>query len=69
MTATVMCALCDNPASLVTESRDITVGTRTVKVADHFYRCSHCGESFYRPGQMAATQRRAMAALFPPEET
>jgi HTH-type transcriptional regulator/antitoxin MqsA len=57
------CWLCDEPANLVTEPREITMGSRRVVVEDTFYRCSACGETFYRPGMMDETLRRGAAAV------
>ncbi|HEX8244174.1 MAG TPA: type II TA system antitoxin MqsA family protein [Longimicrobium sp.] len=57
------CWLCSSPAPLVTEPREVPMGTRKVVVEDTFYRCGSCGETFYRPGMGDETLRRAAAAL------
>ena len=61
---TERCWLCQSPASLVTEPREVTMGTRKVTIEDTFYRCNSCGEMFYSMGGMADESfRRGAAAL------
>lgn len=57
------CPMCDGDARVTTEVRAVTIGTRTVDVEDEFMRCQACGEELYRPDQMDATQRRAVAKI------
>jgi HTH-type transcriptional regulator/antitoxin MqsA len=54
-----VCPLCGGRMAPVSGPRDVSIGKRVVRVQDRFWRCSHCGEEFYAPGQMEATQRRA----------
>jgi len=69
-----ICPLCGGRLAIVAEARDVRVGKRTVRVRDRFSRCSDCGEEFYAPGQLEATQQRAAHgireedALLMPEE-
>jgi HTH-type transcriptional regulator/antitoxin MqsA len=57
------CWLCGSPADLVTELREIPMGTRKVVVDDTFYRCTSCGEMFYRLGMGDETLARAAAKI------
>ena len=54
-----VCPLCDGRLAIVAEVRDVPVGKRVVRVRDRFSRCSDCGDEFYAPGQLEATQQRA----------
>ena len=58
-----LCWLCQAPATLVTERRDVPVGSRRVTIDDTFYRCEACGETFYRPGMADESFRRGAAAV------
>jgi len=57
------CPICDGSALAVSEERDVQIGKRTARVLDEFFRCGVCGEEFYLPGQMTATQQRASARI------
>jgi HTH-type transcriptional regulator / antitoxin MqsA len=57
------CWLCQAPARLVTEPREVPVGRRKVRIDDTFYRCDACGETFYRPGMADESMRRGAAAV------
>jgi HTH-type transcriptional regulator / antitoxin MqsA len=53
------CPVCKAPVSTVREPREIRIGRRSALVDDEFQRCGHCGNEFYFPAQMRATQVRA----------
>lgn len=53
------CPVCDSPAELVSGDRAIKFGHRRVNVLDERMRCPECGEEFYLPEQLEATQQRA----------
>ncbi len=53
------CPVCGGTASATIEEREITFGRQKVPVGDEFMRCEQCGERFYLPGQMEATDQRA----------
>ena len=53
------CWMCDGVADLVTEEREVRIGSRTACVPEEFFRCRECGEEFYLPSQMDASQIRA----------
>jgi HTH-type transcriptional regulator/antitoxin MqsA len=57
------CYLCESEVRLVTEPRELPEGGRTVLVDDTFYRCDHCGETFYDGNMAAESFRRAAAAI------
>ena len=61
------CYLCENPASVVEEVRTTRWGTRPVTFLDRFYRCEHCGETFY-DGVMGTESFRRMAAAIRAED-
>ena len=53
------CWMCEGTADLVNEEREVQIGSRKTVVLDEFFRCAACGEEFYLPGQMDASQIRA----------
>ena len=53
------CYLCGQEARLTRESREVQVGARAAVIDDEFMKCSGCGEIYYLPGGMEATQRKA----------
>lgn len=57
------CPVCEGRLARVAEVRDFAVGRRAVRVPDRFSRCTACGEEFYAPGQLEATQRRASGVV------
>ena len=57
------CYLCGTQAQLVREPRETSMGTRRVVIADEFFRCPECGETFYAGGMADETSRRAAAAI------
>ena len=57
------CRSCGGAAELVSERAPVVIGHHQVTVEHEFYRCTRCGESLYRAGQMAEAQRRAAAVL------
>jgi HTH-type transcriptional regulator / antitoxin MqsA len=57
------CPTCERTIEAMAEEREVSVGNRTALVLDQFFRCQECGESFYAPGQMDATMRRASDAI------
>ena len=57
------CGICGADALLVSEQRDVRVGTRSAVVEDEFFRCVVCGEELYEPGQMDAAMTRASDAI------
>jgi HTH-type transcriptional regulator/antitoxin MqsA len=57
------CYLCEAEVRLVTEPRELPEGDRTVLVDDTFYRCDHCGETFYDGAMADESFRRAAAAV------
>lgn len=56
------CYLCESEVRIVTEPRELPEGERTVLVDDTFYRCEHCGETFYDGNMATESFRRAAAA-------
>jgi putative zinc finger/helix-turn-helix YgiT family protein len=58
-TMTRTCPICDGNAIPTVEEREISYGRLKVPVRDEFMRCELCGDRFYLPGQMEATDRRA----------
>jgi HTH-type transcriptional regulator / antitoxin MqsA len=57
------CPICEGSIEEIAEEREVSIGNRTALVLDQFFRCQECGESFYAPGQMDATMRRASDAI------
>jgi len=57
------CPICEGAIEAIAEEREVSIGNRTALVLDQFFRCQECGESFYAPGQMDATMRRASDAI------
>jgi HTH-type transcriptional regulator/antitoxin MqsA len=57
------CYLCEAEVRLVTEPRELPEEGRTVLVEDTFYRCDHCGETFYDFAMADESFRRAAAAV------
>jgi HTH-type transcriptional regulator/antitoxin MqsA len=55
--------LCGSRGELVTAPREITIGHWSVNVDDTFIRCPACGEEWYLPGQMDASQKKAAALI------
>ena len=55
--------LCGSEGQLVSAPREIAIGHWSATVEDNFLRCPDCGEEWYLPGQMAATQKRAAAVI------
>jgi HTH-type transcriptional regulator/antitoxin MqsA len=53
------CPVCDGAVVLTRETRDISVGMRTVAVEHEFHRCEPCAEEFFEPEMMDAVLRRA----------
>jgi HTH-type transcriptional regulator / antitoxin MqsA len=57
----VRCHTCGAAATLVIQETELELGSRVVVVEDEFMQCTDCGSEFYLPGQMDATQKRAVA--------
>ena len=57
------CPLCGGFLEVVSEEREVRIGTRSARVRDQFSSCSACEEEYYAPGQMDATLRRASDAI------
>ena len=57
------CPACDGRLEPVSKERAVRIGTRSARVLDQFFRCTACEESYYAPGQMDATLRRASDAI------
>lgn len=57
----VNCHSCGNSAVPISQETELKLGGRCVSVLDEFMRCTTCEMEFYLPGQMDATQRRAIA--------
>lgn len=57
------CPICAGPIQAISEDREITIGNRSARVLDQFFRCRTCDEAFYAPGQMDATMKRASDAI------
>lgn len=53
------CPICDAPADLVQEQRELKLGRRRALVDHEFYRCPECGEEWYTPEQMDRVQQLA----------
>jgi len=60
---TFKCYLCETAAKLVTEPREVTVGTRKVTIEDTFYRCGNCDETFYVGDMADESFRRGATAI------
>jgi YgiT-type zinc finger domain-containing protein len=58
---TEICVSCENgTAREVTESRDIIISGRHLRIADEcFMRCDQCGESYYTDAQAKISARKA----------
>jgi HTH-type transcriptional regulator/antitoxin MqsA len=59
MTSKRACPACRGPVTKIRAPREIRIGRRSVIVEDEFQRCQRCGNEFYQPEQMRATQIRA----------
>jgi HTH-type transcriptional regulator / antitoxin MqsA len=57
------CPICAGALEAISEEREVAVGNRSALVLDQYFRCEGCRESFYAPGQMDATTRRASDAI------
>ena len=57
------CHVCGGEADLVSVDREVRIGKQGAVVLDEFMRCGGCEEEYYLPGQMNATQCRAVAAI------
>lgn len=57
------CPICEGALEAISEEREVSIGNRSARVLDQFFRCENCGESLYAPGQMDATMRRASDAI------
>jgi putative zinc finger/helix-turn-helix YgiT family protein len=53
------CPVCGGQAIQVVEPREVKLGRWSAIVDDTFMRCGACGETYYLPDQMHATQMRA----------
>ena len=68
------CWLCGSAAELVTAPRELSMEGRKVVVDATFYRCTSCGEEFFRPGmgdemlELGATAVRHAHGLLMPGE-
>lgn len=60
---TFSCYACGSQAHLVTEPREVSVGSRKVVVEDTVYRCPSCDERFYVGGMADESFRRGAAAV------
>ena len=60
---TESCPVCDRPAVLGRENRELIVEKRTVSVPHEFYRCTGCAEELFEPEQMDAVLRCAADAI------
>ena len=54
-----ICPVCGGHLNSVPEEREVRIGRRSARVVDEFERCDDCGETFYAPGQLDETLRRA----------
>lgn len=57
------CYVCGGNAVLVEEPREVTIGNRSVMIEDRFYRCEHCGETFYTGDMGDEALKRASTAV------
>lgn len=63
MTYMETCPICGGSAQRTEAPRRVKAGRRSVRIVDVFMACAGCGEEYYGPGQMEASQQRASAAL------
>lgn len=53
------CPICDVPAELIQEERELKLGRRRALVDQELHRCPECGEEWYTPEQMDRVQQAA----------
>ena len=56
------CYQCGTEVRIVTEPREFREGREVVVIDDTFYRCDHCGETFYDGNMADESFRRASEA-------